>query len=174
MPGESTSRVEPPGASESTDAPGGSPQSAPKPPTDSVREAFAKLAELHAYAREYLDAKSDQFRLRIRHAILLGSVLVLVLLAVAASLTVAVVLVFAGLAEAVAALLGGRMWAGNLIVGGGMLALVIFATAFGLKTFRKGNKQATVAKYELTRRQQRERFGRSSSDRTAAAGKVEL
>jgi hypothetical protein len=175
MPGETTSRDDPPGVSNSPETPeGSSPDGSSKSPEQSVREAMAKLAELRAYAREYLDAKADQFRLRIRHAILLAAVLLLTVLAIAASLTVAVVLLFAGLAQGVGALLGGRLWAGNLIVGGGMLALVIFGTSFGLAAFRRSAKKVTVAKYELSQKQQQQRFGRSSRDRTAAAGEVEL
>ncbi len=177
-PGERSSRVESPHVKQPGAQPGSSsadhPDSPVEPPTESVRKALSKIAELEAYAREYFAARGDQFKLSVRHAIFQASALLLALMAITAGLAIALVMLFVGLSGAIGAALGGRIWAGNLIVGGGLLLLVAVGTFFGLMTFRNTSRRATVKKYELGQKKQRQRFGRSSRDRSAAAGKVDL
>jgi hypothetical protein len=66
------------------------------------------------------------------------------------------------------------VWAGDLIVGLALLAIFVGGAIVGLGIVKKAWFKATVKKYELTERQQRETFGRSSRDRTAAKGSVEV
>ena len=58
----------------------------------------------------------------------------------------------------------------------GLLILGVFVggVVFGLGMLKKSFLKATVKKYELTQKQQRDTFGRSSRDRTAAQGSVEV
>lgn len=174
--GETSSRLEPEHPSDPSDS---STESAAdglngETPFSALRDALGKLAELKAYAREYFAAKGDQARLMFRRGLILGAAFVVAGLIFAASLCVAVVLLFLGLAEVITAGLGGRAWAGNLIIGGAFLLLVILGTAVILAKFLNGTRRTTVAKYERRQQEQRERFGRSSRDRAAAAGKVEI
>jgi hypothetical protein len=143
-------------------------------PPEAVRDALSKFAELRAYAQQYFSAKADQWKLTARNIAVFAALGVVGLVVAGATIVIALVMLFQGLAGAIAAGLGGRMWAGNLIVGILLLGVFVGGAVIGLGVLRKAWFKATVKKYELTERQQRETFGRSSRDRTAAKGSVEV
>jgi len=143
-------------------------------PTDAVRDAMSKLAELRAYAGQYFSAKADQWKLTARNVAIYAALGVVGLIVAGATMVIALVMLFQGLAGAIAAGLGGRMWAGNLIVGIVLLGAFIGGTIIGLGILKKASFKATMKKYELSERKQRDTFGRSSRDRTAAKGSVEV
>lgn len=143
-------------------------------PSDAFRDALGKLGELGAYAQQYISAKSDLAKMAARNIAVLAVLGIVGLLAAGATLIIALVMVLAGLAGAIGAALGGRLWAGNLIVGLLVLGVFIGGAVVGLGILKKAWMKATVKKYELTQTKQRDTFGRSSRDRTAAHGSVEV
>src|SRR4051812_41787363 len=143
-------------------------------PPEALRDALSKFAELRAYVQQYMSAKADQWKLTARNIAIYAALGIVGLIVAGATMIIALVMLFQGLAGAIAAGLGGRMWAGNLIVGVILLGLFVGGAMIGLGIVKKAALKATKRKYELTARQQREAFGRSSRDRTAAAGKVEV
>lgn len=150
------------------------PQAEHVAPTDAARDAFHKLAELRAYAQQFFSAKLDLAKVTARNIAILAALGIIGALAAGATLIVALVMFLGGIAGAIGAAAGGRMWVGDLIVG--FLVLGIFAAGaiVGLGILKKSWQKATVKKYELAQKQQRDSFGRSSRDRTAAAGSVEV
>jgi len=143
-------------------------------PADEVRSAFSHFGELADYANHYFAARLDAIKLTLRNVAIFAALGIVGLIAGGALVVTAVVQLCMGLAQAVAALLGGRMWAGNLIVGVLLLGLLAGGVMIGLKLLAKGSKKKTVAKYELRQSHQRNQYGRDAADRAAAAGKVDL
>ena len=139
--------------SEDTDAPA---------PEGTVREAMARLRELQAYAQHYLAARIDLVKLSVRNAVL-WTVLGCIALCIASTvlLTAAVLLVI-GLAQAIAALCGGRMWAGNLIVGGFILLATAAGALIAIRAVMSSSRKRTVKRYE--RRLQQERVTLDGAD----------
>ena len=109
-----------------------------------------------------------------RNIAILTALGIIGLIALGATLIVALVLFLAGIAGAIGAAAGGRLWVGDLVVGIIILGIFAGGAMIGLKILKKAWMKATVKKYELTQKQQRDSFGRSSRDRTAAAGSVEV
>jgi len=130
--------------------------------------------ELRAYAQQYFSAKADLMKLAARNAGIMAALGIIGLIAAGATLVIALVMFFAGIAGAIGALAGGRLWVGNLVVGFLVLGLFVGGAIVGLGIVKKAFLKATVKKYELVQKQQRDTFGRTSRDRTAAQGNVEL
>src|SRR3954471_5706635 len=143
-------------------------------PSDAARDVLHKLAELRAYAQEYIAAKIDLAKLSVRNIAIFAALAIVGLIAAGATLVIALVMLFAGLAGAIAALAGGRMWVGNLVMGLLVLGVFVGGAIIGLGIVKKAFLKSTVKKYELTQKQQRDTFGRSSRDRPAASGSVEV
>jgi len=143
-------------------------------PSDAARDALHKLAELRAYAQQYFSAKADKLKLTARNIAIMTALGIIGLIAAGATLVISLVMLLAGIAGAIGALAGGRMWVGNLVVGLLVLGIFVGGAIVGLGILKKAMMKATVKKYELVQKQQRDSFGRSSRDRTAAQGNVEL
>jgi hypothetical protein len=143
-------------------------------PTDAMRDAFAKFGELRAYFQQYLSAKSDLAKSSAKNIAILAGLGIIGLFVVSAAMIIALVLLFNGIAGALGAAMGGRVWAGDLIVGAVLIALFAGGVVIGLSIVKKASLKATKKKYELKQREQLEAFGRSSRDRTAAQGRVEV
>jgi uncharacterized membrane protein YgaE (UPF0421/DUF939 family) len=94
-------------------------------------------------------------------------------LAVAVTLVVtATVLLCIGIAQALAAAMHGTAWAGNLIVGAGLLLILFGAAILGSRMLASAARKRTMQKYELRQEKQRRDFGRTVADRAAAEGQV--
>jgi hypothetical protein len=143
-------------------------------PTDAVSDALHKFAELRAYAQQHIAARIDLAKLTARKIAILVVLGIVALFACAATLIIALVLLLSGIAGAIGAGIGGRAWAGNLIVGAVVLGLFAGGGFFGIRVLKKSSMKSTVKKYETAQKQQRDSFGRSSRDRTAAAGNVKI
>jgi hypothetical protein len=166
MPVDSTQRM-PPETDDAADA-------GHTAPVEAFKQAFSRLGEIGAYGRQYISAKTDAVKATARRIAILAVLGVIALFAAAAMVIIALVQLLYGIAGAIGAGLGGRLWAGELITGAGLLILLAASVVVGLGILKKISMKAIKAKYELQQRQQRQQFGRSSSDRAAAAGKVEL
>lgn len=148
----------------------GSEDSPPENGSGKGPEAFRRfqlqLEELGEYARLYVAAKKDAMTSSLRRAALWAAAgLVAASIAVTSVIT-ATVLAMLGLAQLIATGLGDRVWAGNLILGGGLLftlGLGIFLAVYLLQSkFRK----QTVQRYESRHQAQRARFGRDVRQRS--------
>ena len=121
----------------------------------------------------YLSVQADALRLRILRIALCIAAALLVVLAAAAALVTAVVLVLCGVAQGLAALLGGRAWAGDLAAGTLVLAAVGLAVWLGINAMLRSSKRKTVEKYEHRRAREREDLGRDVGQ-AAASRKADL
>jgi len=131
-------------------------------PEGTMREALARLRELQAYAQHYLAARVDLVKLSVRNAILWTVIGVIGLCIASTVLLTAAVLLVIGLAQAIAALCGGRMWAGNLIVGGFILIATVVGAWVAIRAVTKSSRTRTVKRYE--RRLQQERVTLDGAD----------
>jgi hypothetical protein len=141
--------------------------------TDAWRGIFAKFGELGEYANHYFSAKADAFKLTLRNVGVIAAIGVVGLIAASAFVVTAVVLLCLGIAHGIGALVGGHMWAGYLITGVLLLGLLAGGVMIGVGVMRKAWKKATVNKYELRQRDQRERFGHDAADLAIDEGKVD-
>ena len=118
------------------------------------------LRELFSH---YSAARADLIRARVRGVVARIVGLVIVGLVLATILIAAVVLTLSGLAHALAAAAGDRLWVGQLVVGAGILLLMggVCLTAGRLSSRR--NLQQLREKYEQRRESQRQRFGTDAS-----------
>src|SRR4051812_39120430 len=119
-------------------------------PPEAMHDALGKFAELRAYVQQYLSAKVDQLKLTARNIAIFAALGVVGLIVAGATIVIALVLLFQGLAGAIAAGLGGRVWAGDLIVGLVLLGIFVVGAIVGLGIVKKAWFKATVKKYELT------------------------
>ena len=96
------------------------PQGSSPPPKQSWADLRRDLAALWMYLTDYLAARSDAVRARIR-IVVLGAAVVVAAAVIAASVVVAAaVLLVLGIAHGFSALFGSH-WAGELLAGGGLL-----------------------------------------------------
>jgi uncharacterized membrane protein len=85
------------------------------------------------------------------------------------SLVMCVVLVMLGISNGLSALLGGRVWAGELIAGFGILFIIAAALGIAIGSAKSAAHRKTLEKYEQLRRDQKIAFERSAAERVAAA-----
>ena len=145
------------------------------PDSDASRRAdanpFQRLIEdvkaLVAYLLHYLTARADLVALRARRIALWTALGLAVFASGLTALVVAVALVLRGTAGAMAALLGGRSWAGELIVGAGVLILMAIVAGAGASAWIGISAAKTREKYERRRQSQRSAFGEDVSQRAA-------
>ena len=134
------------------DAESDAPEAAPE---NTLRALGAQTRELFAYSAHYLTAKADSIKLSVRRAVVLAILGVVALVIAAAALVTAAALLVVGAALGIGALLGGRAWAGDLIVGIGVLGLVALGAWIGMRMVFKSSARKTVQRYEHKLQQQR-------------------
>ncbi len=128
---------------------------------DAFNEALQHLAEAREYAAYLAAAEFDRLKMRLRRAAMwaiIGLAAVVVFLAI---LVTAVGMLLWGLATLFAALLGWPMWAGALIVGGGVVLIAVAALLIDFWAWNHGAYAAARRRFEARKRKQREKFGRS-------------
>ncbi len=140
---------------------------APDSPAKALSEAVAQIGELKEYASHFVAAKADGIKASLRKAAVYGALGALAAVAGAAAIVTGVVLLLNGLAQAIALLLGGRMWAGNLIVGFLLICAVALGAWLGVRRFFGSSRARTVDRYERRLQQQRANFGHDARERAA-------
>ncbi|HET6247829.1 MAG TPA: hypothetical protein VFE47_09035 [Tepidisphaeraceae bacterium] len=140
------------------------------PPVDETasaafHDAAKRLAEIREYIGYYIAVQADAARLAVRNAIFYAALGILGLFAAAAAVVAAVVLFLIGIAQVIGAALGGRVWAGELIVGVVVLAALALGAKIASSSITGSSRRKTVQKYESLQRKQRTRFGQSVDDR---------
>lgn len=109
---------------------------------------LAHLAELKAQALHYLQASADRVRLSARQAAIWGAIGLLAALVGATMLITATVLTLQGAANGIAAALGGRLWAGQLIVGLCVLGGAALTCWLASRKLAETSRRKTMGKYE--------------------------
>lgn len=134
-------------------------------PVDALRDAVAEAGALKGYAEQYLAAKVDLAKLKARRVVMAIALGVIGLVAAAALVGVAVGMLMTGAAGGLGEAMGGRRWAGNLIVGGGVLALLGIGGWLALRMFTKSMTKTTMERYERKHDEQRRTFGADAHER---------
>jgi hypothetical protein len=156
------------GATSGHDASEPSSQSEPhqhghKEPTgpDALAEALRRLAEAREYFAHLVAAEVESFKLRLRRAAMWAVIGLTALVLLLAVLVAAAGLLLAGLAELIGSLLGGHLWLGTLIVGGGVLLIGALAVGWGMWAWQASAFDAARERFATRKRRQQGRFGRS-------------
>lgn len=148
---------------------GSHPMPPPAHPTDAIRDAFAKVAEVREFAAYYAAARLDALKLTARRIGILAAIGILGAMAGATVVVVSVVLLLEGIAGAFAALFPRFPWLGDLITAVIFLAIPVIGIVVGMKILTRTFKTSTVHKYEDRQRTQRQQFGRDVRDEATAA-----
>jgi hypothetical protein len=132
---------------------------------EAMKRLQRRMAELYEYFSYFLSAKVDGLKASATQAVIWGAVGLIGLAAVAGvAVTLSVVLtlyLFQGLAGGLAALFGGRLWLGELVLGALFVLALGVGGFLGFRKFQKGSREKLHEKYEARKRRQRAEFGRS-------------
>lgn len=144
------------------------PPRAPEPDaellTEHFKERFAHarklVAELIEYATHFVTAKADGLKLSLQRIVMLAVLGMAAGIAGLAALIYATILLLSGLATALGILFGGRLWLGNIAVGGIVLGTIAVVVYLALGRVDTHALKVTKARYEARKAAQREQFGR--------------
>jgi hypothetical protein len=125
---------------------------------------MAHLAQLRRHAELYVEATADSLRLTVRQTALRAVLAVLGLVVGAALLVTASVLTLNGVAGGIAAALGGRIWAGQLITGLVLLIGVALACWLGIRRITATSRRKTIEKYERRHHDESGRFRHEAAE----------
>ena len=134
------------------------------PPVEELHQAADAVARAREYASHYIAAKTDQIRAGVQRAALYAMLGVLGLVAAVAAVVTAVTLLVIGIAQLISAALGQTAWAGNLIVGVAVAAVVGLSAWIITRNMLRASHQKLAEKYESRRQEQRTRFGRDARE----------
>jgi hypothetical protein len=124
-----------------------------------------RVLELIDYFSYYISARIDTLRFAIRRRIFIASWIAIAVLAGAGAIITGVVMLCAGICDALSVLLGHR-WAGELATGGLLLGFVAVGGFIAVGKLMRGSHLKSVEKYEAMRRKEREQFGRDATGPT--------
>jgi hypothetical protein len=134
-------------------------------PTEALHRLQQQIAELREYLAHFVSAKVDGVVLSVRQLAIWGVLGVVGAVALAGLVVTALVLLLDGAATGVALLLGGRLWLGQIVVGGVVLALLALGMMLGMRTWQRRWHLQKVQQYDERQLQQRTIFGHSVADR---------
>src|SRR5262245_584167 len=134
-------------------------------PEEALRRLLRQLEELRAYFTHFVNAKVDGFIVSARQLFVWATLGVVGLFALVGLVVTSIVLFLAGAAAGLGQLCGGRLWLGQLIVGGGLLALLALSILIGLRTWKSRSRRQKVQQYDERQLQQRAAFGHNVADR---------
>jgi hypothetical protein len=124
-----------------------------------VKSRWRVFAILHqdielilAYVAHYLAARTDAVKVKIRRAIFWIVAAILVLVATIAAVITGVILIFSGIADAMASVFGDRAWAGNLTTGILMLVIIALTTYGGMNSLLKYSYRQLKYNYDRRRK----------------------
>ncbi len=149
------------------DDPEPAPDDAPAGGPEALGRLQAQLEEMAEYARLYASARKDAIVAALRKVALLAAAGIVALLIVTATLVTAAVIALLGLAQLIGAALGDRLWAGYLITGFGLLALVALGLAVSIFAMQRRFHKQTLEKYARRHQAQRARFGHDVGQQAA-------
>lgn len=104
--------------------------------------------EARQYAAQYIAVQAARIRIAIRSAVLFCVVILTLAIVGVTVLAVATIFLFTGVAGAIGELLGGRLWAGELIIGIVVLTTITLLGYFSIKRFVRSARRATLSSFE--------------------------
>jgi len=134
-------------------------------PEEALRRLIQQLEELRAYGTHFVSAKVDGFIVSARQLLVWAGLGMVGLMGLAGLVVTAIVLFLDGAATGLGLLFGGRLWLGQLVIGGGVLVLLTLSILLATRTWRHRARQQKVQQYDERQLQQRTTFGRSVADR---------
>jgi membrane protein implicated in regulation of membrane protease activity len=134
-------------------------------PAEALHRLQQQIEELRAYFTHFVSAKVDSFVLSGRQLAIWSALGVLGLTALLGLIITAIVLLLDGIATGLGLLFGGRLWLGQIVVGGGLLILLTLTILIGVRTWQHRSRQQKVQQYDERQLQQRAAFGHSVADR---------
>ena len=138
---------------------------------DAMKLLLKQFQELREYLSYYVTAKTDGVKLSLRNTSLWIVFASLGLVAVAGLILTANWFVLSGTAEGLGVFCGGRLWAGKIMAGFLVLVGLGMGVWYTSSRRRIASRERTVQKYEKRQAGQQAEFGRTVSDRAAAAAK---
>jgi hypothetical protein len=127
-----------------------------------------QVAEVHEYLIHYLEARKDKAQLTARRLIVITGIVGALAVAWMAMILFAIMLLLTGVSEGVGIILGGRRWLGETLVGGGVLACLLFVTCVGILWWNHASRLRTIRKYERRQKIKRSKFGSTTVQRNAS------
>ena len=118
------------------------------PVSDSVIEATKRFADAINFGKQYLSAQADRVRIVVRNIAIFAILGIVAALVAATILVSATVLLCVGVANAIGSVLGGRFWAGDMIVGVVVLGGIALAVPIVLKKIFHASQVRTRLAYE--------------------------
>lgn len=134
-------------------------------PLDPLGPLLVHFAELREYLSVYVTALIDRWRIGTHDLALKAAIGTVCALTGMAALIAAAVLLVNGLATAVGILAGGRIWAGQILVGGTLIALVLGGLVIVKRVTQNAEHRSLVEKYEMRKRKERAVSGTNVSER---------
>jgi len=135
---------------------------------DEPESLTQQLRELTEYLLHYLSAKSDGVKLSVQSDAFGVGLTALGFVAMSGLIVAASWCMVSGGAEGLAMLLGGRIWAGNMVAG----VLVLSALGLELSAFtgkrKRTTRERTARKYEDRQARQQAEFGHNVCERAAS------
>jgi hypothetical protein len=139
-------------------------------PSESLKEAASRFAELKEFAAYYVAAKLDGVKVTVRNVGIYAALGIVGLIAASAVITTAVVLLLVGLAMGIGKIFNpDQYWVGAVVVGLLVLGGLAGGIIFGLKKLTNTFRKQLVQKYENRQRDQRTNFGEDVRGRREGA-----
>lgn len=135
--------------------------------TGAFKDGLRQVEQLKEFVAYYGSARWDALKASLRNTMLKAAVVVAGLFALGGILVAAGVLLMTGLADGLSRLLNTGPWAGNLLAGTIILAILGIALAVGMKALRRRWRQQLEQKYDERRLQERIKYGQDVGDYAA-------
>jgi hypothetical protein len=139
------------------------PDDAPRGGPEAIGRLERQFEELVEYLRLYFAARQDALRAALRRWALWLIALAAGLAVLVAAVGAAAVIAILGLAQLVGQSLGDRPWAGYVVTGTGLLAILAAVLAVAMTVLARRFRNKTVEKYARRHREHRARFGRDAA-----------
>ncbi len=124
---------------------------------EQFKAAAAALAEIKAYAAQWASATASSYVALARNLVLLAALGAILAVAGVAAVATAAVLATVGLAELLSReVFHGRTWAGNLVVGVGLLLLIVGGGYLTITLLSGGSKRKAAKAYQTRLDRQRD------------------
>lgn len=117
-------------------------------PEEALRRLVQQIEALRAYGTHFVSAKVDGFIMTARRLLVWAGLGIVGLIALAGVVITAIVLFLDGAAAGLGLLFGGRLWLGQLVVGGGLLVLLTLSMLIGMRTWQRRTRQQKVQQYD--------------------------
>jgi hypothetical protein len=144
-------------------APGNGHGTAAPSPSEALKDASQRVAEIKEYASYLVAAKLDGLKLTLRNIVLYAALGLVGAVIGATVLVTASVYLLSGLAGAIGAIFPDRYgwWLGRVLVIGGAVAGVMFL----MKSLTGSSRKRTIEKYENRKRVERNLYGHDVEER---------